>query len=228
VPDVTATPKVYQRVGAGGYEDADADELARRQVPPGALCPRPQEIEHPAPLLVAAKRLDQGAQRGVQDQIEREDLAVEPLASPPEEERAEDEQLSERLVELGGMDGNGVRRTHLDEARRHLALVGERLGRELRRPGEMGIAGRAPAAARGEAAEPADGVTDGDGRDERVRDRKERHPVPAHVPDRDQDRPDEPPVEDETAFPEGEDLRGMPRILVPVDDDEEHARPDRR
>ena len=126
------------------------------------------------------------------------------------------------------MDGNGVRGAELDDTGRHLALVRERFGRKLRRPGKVGIARTAPAAARGEAAEPSDGVTEGDGRDEDVGHREERHPVLAHVPDRDQHRADEAAVEDEPALPEGEDARRIPRVIVPVDEDEEDPRADHR
>src|SRR3954462_12966102 len=98
------------------------------------------------------------------------------------------------------MDGDGVRGAEVDDAGRHLALVRERFGWELRRPGKVGIARTAPAAARREAAEAANGVAEGDGGDEDIRDRKERHPMLAHVPDRKKHRADEAAVEDEAAF----------------------------
>src|SRR6266852_9243391 len=142
-------------------EDGDADQLAGGEVPPGAAGQRAEEVEHTPALLVPAHRFDERAQRRVEDQVEREQLAVEALARAPQRERHEDAQLAERLVELRGMYGQRARRAELDDVVRQLALVGERLGREARRPGQVRIARRSPAAARGEASQPADGVADG-------------------------------------------------------------------
>src|SRR2546428_3111809 len=187
VPFTAATPRLYQGAGCrrrmrgraplGGdrlrpptraapernvesdpqREDGHADQLARREVPPGAAGEGPEEVEDAAPLLVSAHRLDQCAQRRVEDEVEREELAVETLARAPQGQREEDAQLAQGLVELRGMDGQRAQRARLDEPGRELALVGERLGREPRGPGEVWIAGRAPAAASGEAAHPPDG-----------------------------------------------------------------------
>src|SRR4051812_49289758 len=130
------SPEQHEEGDSGG-KDTHADELARGEVPPGALCPRTEEIEHPSSLLVAAKRLDQRAERRVEDEIEREQLAVESLPAPPEDESAEDEQLAERLVELCGMDRDGVRRAQADDAICNLTLVGEGFGRKPGCPGQV-------------------------------------------------------------------------------------------
>ena len=124
------------------------------------------------------------------------------------------------------MDGNGVQGSRREEMARRLALVGERLGRKLRRPGQARVAGRAPAATRREAPQPANGVPDGHRRDDGVGVGKERHPVLAHVPDRHQHGADEPAIEDQAAFPEGEDAGGIVGVVLPVDHDEEDARAD--
>src|SRR5207237_10117730 len=112
---------------------------------------------------------------------EREQLALEPLARAPQRERHEDAQLAERLVELRRVDGQRARGAELDDVVRELALVGERLGREARRPGEVRVARGTPAAARRETTQATDGVTDGDGRNDRVGIREERHAMLAHV-----------------------------------------------
>src|SRR5205823_5279825 len=134
------------------------DQLAGGEVPPGPAGQRTQEVEDAAALLVASQRLDQRAERRVQNEVEREQLAVEALAGAPQRERDEDGQLAERLVELGGMDGQRARGAELDRVRRHLALVGERLRRKARCPRQVRIAGRSPAASRGEAPQAANGV----------------------------------------------------------------------
>src|SRR5207237_8365989 len=57
-------------------ENADADQLAGGEIPPGSARRRADEIEDAAALLVAAHRLDGGAQRRIQPEVAREQLAV--------------------------------------------------------------------------------------------------------------------------------------------------------
>src|SRR5438477_5417887 len=88
-----ATPQRDVQQNAGS-ENPDADELARGEIPPRAACHRTDEVEDAAALLVAAHRLDGRAKRCVQDEIQRQQLAVEPLARRPERQRDEDALLA--------------------------------------------------------------------------------------------------------------------------------------
>src|ERR1700757_366321 len=63
---------------AGG-ENTDADQLAGGEVPPGTSRRVADEIEDAAALLVTAHRLDDRAQRRIEHEVEREQLAVESL-----------------------------------------------------------------------------------------------------------------------------------------------------
>src|ERR1700693_588194 len=148
-------PALRHPDGDAGGENPDADQLAGGEVPPCVPRPPAEEVEHPAALLVAAEPFDQGAKRRVEHQVEREHLAVEAFAAAPVGEEKEDERAPERLVELGRVDGDGGRGAGGHQVRAHLRLVRERFGRKARGKEVVGVAGRAPAAARGEAAEPA-------------------------------------------------------------------------
>src|SRR6266511_2633375 len=196
-----------------------------------------------AALDVGAEELDRRSKDGVAEEPGGEHLPVEGLPRPDDEDEEEEEaELAERLVELHGVERQCRRPVEREELRRVGAvregLVGERLGRELRRPRQVAVRDAAPAAARREAAEPSEEVAERDGRDEGVRVSEEGHARAPHVPPGRERRADEPAVEDEPALPEGEDPGDAPErrrgervraeVVVPVHEDEVDAAPDER
>src|SRR5579859_610477 len=125
-------PALHNVDSKAGGEDAHADQLAGRQIPPGVPRKAAEEAEDAAALLVAAEGLDGGAQRRVEHEVEGQQFAVEALARSPIREEEEDQRAAEGLVELRRVDRNRGRGAGGHEVVCRLRLVGERFGRKAR------------------------------------------------------------------------------------------------
>ncbi len=195
-----------RRLAAQGPEDrrhgdaAQGDELRRRH-----------HAEN-RPARVAAEELDHEAQERVAEEVAHERLARVPAALEDEEKDAQDER-AQSFVDLGRVKGNVERHAHV--------LVRLRVG-ERDRPGERALA--APAAAREEAADAAQGLPERDGRRRDVGEREERDLALAKEHDRGHERADQAAVE-HAAGPR-EVLQAAPGrdVLRPFDDHEEELR----
>src|SRR6185295_2310406 len=86
-------------------EHHQRDELAGGDVPPGVQRHLLDELVQGAPLEIAPEQLDRRPDDGVADEVQGEDLSVEASVLPRDHQQHEQQQLRQRLVELGGVDG---------------------------------------------------------------------------------------------------------------------------
>src|ERR1700685_1632763 len=98
------------------------------------------------------------------------------------------------------------------------------VGAETHAPGQVALP--APATARGETAEPSDGLTQRHARSESIHGRKYRQVLTAHIQYRDEERGDEAAMEHPGGLQrlEREDLAGVPDVVAQVEQKHEELR----
>src|SRR3972149_203946 len=162
-------------------------------------------------LETASKELDDDPRERVAEDVRPEDLSVELLPPREKEEKPEERELHQRLVELRRMEGDVQR--HADDLSR--VGVGEGHG-----PGHVR---RLPVtAARGEASQASNGVPEGDGGCQDVRHEPHREPMFAEEPDRGQYRGHETAIEDAAG---ADEAQRVVLVVLPVHDQEQKLRP---
>ena len=192
------------------HDDRQRDDDQRHEL-------RGREHEDGSPRI-AAIELDDEARDAVEDHVGPERAAGERAAAAlGGEQQHQDQQLGAGFVQLRRVQRHTQRRA--DVLRGVLVVKCDRPG-HVRLPAE--------AAAGKQTAHPADDVSERDAGGEHVRHRPHRHPMPAQIPQGDRHRGDEAPVKDPPGAEQIEELGGVRRVLVELDNEEEQLRADQR
>src|SRR5216684_8876889 len=123
---------------------------------------RHKTVKNAATVGIAAQKFQKVAGDAVEEQIRPENLAVKFLATEKPHQQCEVEYLNQEFINLRGMQGNPQRRSH------------ERIGKG-HAPGQIGRF--SVTAARGKAAQTANGMAQGKSGGENIHGLEDRHPM---------------------------------------------------